>query len=387
MTSFLIKRFIKDYDQIHQNKVRTAYGKLAGVTGIAANLLLFASKLFAGVISGSLSIVADSFNNLSDAGSSIVTLIGFKLSSAPPDEEHPFGHGRLEYLSALLVAVLIMIAGYELASASVGKILNPTETTFTWVSIAILVLAIGVKLWMALFYRNLGKLINSEVLKASSADSRNDVVCTSVVLVSSVIGWVTGYQIDGVVGVVVAAFVMWSGFSIIRDAISPLLGQAPEPDMVEGIRHMVLKHDGIIGIHDLMIHNYGPGRLVISLHAEVPCQVDMIKSHDLVDCIEKEIMKKYQAVTCIHMDPVDTEDARISSLRELVEGVLNQIDVRLNLHDFRVVFGESHTNLIFDLVIPFDYKEPNTLSSEIQQRVKEINANLYTVVTIEHDFT
>lgn len=388
LTSFLIRRFVKDRDNVKDGKVRYAYGRLAGIAGLAANILLFALKLLAGVVSGSLAIMADAFNNLSDAGSSIVTLVGFKLSSAPPDKEHPFGHGRMEYLSAMAVAVLIMIAGFELATSAVDKIFHPTPTAFSLLPVLILAASIGVKLWMALFYRRVGRTIDSETLKAACADSRNDVICTGVVLISSVVGWVSGVAIDGYVGAAVALFVIWSGFSIIREAVSPLLGQAPDPEMVEQIKKTVLSHEGIVGIHDLMIHSYGPGRCVISLHAEVPCREDMMRSHDRIDCIEKDLMKAFNAIACIHMDPVDTEDERVESLRVLAETVTQDIDRRLSLHDFRVVFGETHTNLIFDLVVPFDYKgDTSALGEEIQRRVQLADPRLFVVATVEHSFT
>ena len=388
MTSFLIRRFVRDRDNVKDGKVRYAYGRLAGIAGLTANILLFALKLLAGVLSGSLAIMADAFNNLSDAGSSIVTLVGFKLSSAPPDKEHPFGHGRMEYLSAMAVAALIMIAGFELATSAVDKILHPTPTDISWLTVVILAASIAVKLWMALFYRKVGRTIDSETLKAACADSRNDVICTGVVLVSSVVGWITNVAIDGYVGAAVALFVIWSGFSIIREAVSPLLGQAPDAEMVEQIKKTVLSHEGIVGIHDLMIHSYGPGRCVISLHAEVPCREDMMRSHDRIDCVEKDLMREFNAIACIHMDPVDTEDERVETLRVLAETVAQDIDRRLSLHDFRVVFGETHTNLIFDLVVPFDFKgDQAALGEEIQRRVQLADSRLFVVATVEHSFT
>ena len=388
LTSFLIRRFVRDRDNVKDGRVRYAYGRLAGIAGLTANILLFALKLLAGVLSGSLAIMADAFNNLSDAGSSIVTLVGFKLSSAPPDKEHPFGHGRVEYLSAMAVAVLIMIAGFELATSAVDKILHPTPTDISWLTVVILAASIAVKLWMALFYRKVGRTIDSETLKAACADSRNDVICTGVVLVSSVVGGITDVAIDGYVGAAVALFVIWSGFSIIREAVSPLLGQAPDAEMVEQIKKTVLSHEGIVGIHDLMIHSYGPGRCVISLHAEVPCREDMMRSHDRIDCVEKDLMREFNAIACIHMDPVDTEDERVETLRVLAETVAQDIDRRLSLHDFRVVFGETHTNLIFDLVVPFDFKgDQAALGEEIQRRVQLADPRLFVVATVEHSFT
>ncbi len=387
LTDALIRRFVKNRADVENDRVRYAYGRLAGASGLAANMLLFAAKLAAGLLSGSLAIVADAFNNLSDAGSSIVTLVGFKLSSAPPDKEHPFGHGRMEYLSALAVAALIMVAGFELAKSAVDKILHPTPTEVTVLTIVILAVSILVKLWMALFYRKIGGIIHSETLKAACADSRNDVLCTGVVLITSLIGWGTGVAIDGYVGTAVALFVIWSGFSIVREAVSPLLGQAPDPELVRNIKDMVLSHEGIVGVHDVMVHNYGPGRCVVSLHAEVPCREDMMRSHDMIDCVEKELMAKFRVLACIHMDPVDTEDERVETLRLMVEAVLKDMDDRLDLHDFRVVFGETHTNLIFDLVVPYGYKEDQPLGQEIERRVQKLDPRLFVVATVEHSFT
>lgn len=387
MTRFLIRRFVKNPSDTGDSRVRLAYGRLAGAAGLTANIFLFLLKLAAGLLAGSLAVMADAFNNLSDAGSSVVTLVGFKLSAAPPDQEHPFGHGRMEYLSTLVVAALIIVAGFELVTASFDKILHPTLPDFGVIQVVILILAIGGKLWMALFYRRIGGIIDSETLKAAAADSRNDVICTGVVLISSVVGWISGLAIDGYVGVAVALFVMWSGVSIMKNTISPLLGQAPSPELVRSIRETVMAHDGVVGVHDLMVHNYGPGRCVISLHAEVPCREDLLRSHDRVDCIEKELMAKYHAIVCIHMDPVDTEDERVESLKILVKTILEDIDPRMDMHDFRVVFGETHTNLIFDLVLPFDTQENKGLCAEIQRRVQTVDQRLFVVATVEHSFT
>lgn len=387
MTNFLIRLFIKHPEDTRSSGARYAYGRLAGAAGLCANLLLFLAKLLAGLLSSSMAIVADAFNNLSDAGSSLVTLVGFKLSSAPPDKEHPFGHGRMEYLTAMAVAVMIMLAGVELAKSSIDKILHPTETAFSLLSVIILAAAIAVKLWMAVFYRGIGKRIDSEALRAAAADSRNDVICTGVVLVCSVVGLLTGWEIDGWVGAAVALFVLWSGFSVLKDTVSPLLGQAPDPEMVRGIRETVLAHDGVVGVHDLMVHNYGPGRCAVSLHAEVPSRADLIRSHDLIDCIEKEIMGKYNAAVCIHMDPVETDDPKVEELQKLVLSVLESVDPALSLHDFRVVFGETHTNLIFDLVVPFGFRMEGSLRDEVQRRIWEKDPQLFVVATVEHSYT
>lgn len=386
MTEFLIRRLVRDYEQTDDPTVRGRYGRLAGGAGLCANLLLFAGKLLAGWISGSIAVMADAFNNLSDAASSVVTLVGFKLSAAPPDEEHPFGHGRGEYLSALVLSMLILLAGFELGKSSVEKILHPAATAFSWVSFGILIAALVVKLWMALFYRQIGIRIRSDTLRAAATDSRNDILCTALVLVSMAVEALSGWQVDGYIGVLVALFVLWSGIGILKDSVSPLLGAAPDPEMVKGIRETVLSHEGIVGIHDLIIHNYGPGRVVVSLHAEVPAHEDILVSHDLIDRIEKELAEKYRAVVCIHMDPVDTDDERVQELRALTETVLQDIDRRLSLHDFRVVFGATHTNLIFDVEIPFHFENAASLAPEIERRVRLADDRLRVVATLEHSF-
>ncbi len=387
LTDLLICRFVRDADNIHDPRVRGAYGKLAGTAGIAANVLLFLGKLLAGALSGSVAVIADAFNNLSDAGSSVVTLVGFRLSAAPPDKEHPFGHGRVEYLSALTVAALIMLAGVELASSAVGKIITPDPASFSWLSASILAGSIAVKAWMACFNRAISKRIRSDALAASATDSRNDVICTGVVLLSSLFTLVTGINIDGWVGVAVALFVIWSGFSVVRETISPLLGEAPDPELVNGIRERVLAQEGIIGIHDLIVHNYGPGRCIVSLHAEVPSNGDILKSHEIVDAVERRLAEELNVVACIHMDPVDTGDERVSTLRVLTETILQDIDPSLTLHDFRVVFGEQRSNVIFDVVVPFAIKDVAALQPEIERRLQIVDPRLYAVVTIDREWS
>lgn len=386
MTEWLIRRFVRDAEHTGDPKVRYAYGRLASVSGLTANVLLFLAKLTAGLLSGSLAITADAFNNLSDAGSSVVTLVGFKLSSAPPDKQHPFGHGRMEYLSALGVAALIMIAGFELATSSFEKILHPEPTAVDAVTVVILAAAIGVKLWMAWFYRRIGGRIDSESLRAAAADSRNDVVCTAVVLLTSVLSLWLPVSIDGYVGMAVALFVMWSGFSVMRETVSPLLGQAPDEQFVMDIKRTVMAHEGVVGVHDLMVHNYGPGRLVMSLHAEVPSNEDILRSHDLIDRIERELGEKYHALVCIHMDPVDFDDPEVAHLRAEVVMQLAEMNESLSLHDFRVVRGETHTNLIFDLVVPFDCRDGKAVADELARRIHEKDERLYAVITVEHAY-
>lgn len=386
LTEWLTRRFVPRRDQTHLPAVRYAYGRLAGVTGLVANVMLFAVKLAAGLLSGSVAIVADAFNNLSDAGSAVVTLVGFKLSSAPADEKHPFGHGRLEYLSALTVAALIMVAGVELASSAVDKILNPAPAETSWLTIAFLVAAIGVKLWLALFNRRIGRTIHSQALEAAAADSRNDVICTAVVLISALLSLFTDWNIDGYVGAAAALFVIWAGFSMLRETISPLLGEAPDPELVASIREIVLAQPGVVGIHDLIVHNYGPGRCIVSLHAEVPAHEDLLQSHETVDEAERQLVEKLNIIACIHMDPVDVRDERVETLKVLSATVLEDIDARLSLHDFRVVFGENRINVIFDVVIPFDYQDKDGLQAEVQRRLQIADPRLCAVITTEHSF-
>ncbi len=387
LTKWLIRRFINDADSIHLPPVRYAYGRLAGVTGLICNLLLFAIKLLAGVLSGSVAIIADAFNNLSDAGSTVVTLVGFKLSSVPADRDHPFGHGRMEYLSAMGVAVLIILAGFELATSAVDKILHPAAALFSPLTVGILAVAIVVKLWMAIFNHRIGKKIQSDALLAAAIDSRNDVICTALVLINTLIGMFTELALDGYIGLAVALFVIWSGFSVIRETVSPLLGQAPDEQLVRNIEATVLAYDGVIGIHDMMVHDYGPGRVIASLHVEVPCDQNILHSHDIIDRIERDLMEKFNIITCIHMDPVDTDDPETLRLKEITVGELQQLDERLSLHDFRVVSGPSHTNLIFDVVVPFDYSNKNDLPAAIEARLQAIDSRLFSVVRVETQYT
>lgn len=386
LTKALIHRFVRDYENTAVPSVRTAYGKLAGVAGLAANVILFLFKLLAGALSGSVAIIADAFNNLSDAGSSVVTLVGFRLAGSPPDEEHPFGHGRMEYLSTLTVAALIMLAGIELAKSAFEKIMNPSPSAFSWVTAVILVASILVKLWMARFNRNIGDRIRSNTLIAAATDSRNDVVCTLVVLVSSVFTAVTDLPIDGYVGAAVSLFVVWSGFSVLKETLSPLLGEAPDPELVDRIRNIVLENEGIVGVHDLIVHNYGPGRCIVSLHAEVPAHGDILHSHELIDAVERRLVCELNITVCIHMDPVDTQDEQVRELRVLTETILEDIDPALSIHDFRLVRGEQRINVIFDVVVPFKYQKTD-LHAEIERRLQMVDPRLFVVLTVEHSYT
>ena len=387
LSDALCRRFIRDNANTDDPKVRLAYGRLAGIVGIACNLLLCGFKMLAGILAGSLAMIADAFNNLSDAGSSIVTLVGFKLAGAPADDDHPFGHGRMEYLSAMGVAVLIILAGFELAGSAVDKIFHPEEASFSLISTVILAVSIGVKLWMAVFNRRIGKQIRSDALCAAATDSRNDVICTGVVLVSSLLGLWIPVSIDGYVGMAVALFVIWSGFTVIKDTVSPLLGQAPDPELVKNIQETVLSYDGVVGIHDLIVHDYGPGRIIVSLHAEVPEDQPISKSHDVIDNIEMELQERFNILSCIHMDPVDTDNPETLRLKEVVIRLMNEVDESLTLHDFRVVAGDTHTNLLFDLVVPHGYKDRQQAAIRLRDAIHAYDDKLYAVIKVETSYT
>ena len=387
LSDALCRRFVRDSANVDDPKVRLAYGRLAGIVGIVCNLLLCGFKLLAGFLAGSLAMIADAFNNLSDAGSSIVTLIGFKLAGAPADDDHPFGHGRMEYLSAMGVAVLIIIAGFELATSAIEKILHPTPAEFRLITVIILAVSIGVKRWMALFNNRIGKKIRSDALCAAGVDSRNDVICTSLVLVSGLVALWTPVSVDGYVGMAVALFVIWSGFTVIKDTVSPLLGQAPDPELVQNIRHTVLSYDGVVGIHDLIVHDYGPGRIIVSLHAEVPEDQPISKSHDVIDNIEMELLEKFNILSCIHMDPVDTDNPETLRLKAETIRLMNGVDESLTLHDFRVVAGESHTNLLFDLVVPHGHPDPHGTAARLREAIHAYDEKLFAVIKVEYSYT
>ena len=357
MTEFLVKKFIKNYDQTEQPEIRTAYGLLAGVVGICCNLLLFAVKTAIGFITGSISVMADAFNNLSDAASSIVGFVGVKMAQKPADGNHPFGHGRIEYIAAFIVAFIVIEVGVSLLKTSVGKLLHPQELTFGMVPVIILVLSVAVKLWMALFNGKLGKRVHSKVMTATAADSLGDVAATSATILSMIVFRIWHVNIDGLVGVVVSVLVMIAGFNIAKDTLKPLIGEPIDPEMYQRIMDFVNNYEGIMGSHDLIVHNYGPGRSMASIHAEVPSDVDIEVSHEIVDRIEREAAKELGIFLVIHMDPVEVKDIRVRRLRQMTEEILMNLDERLTMHDFRIAESEHCVNLIFDLVVPRDYTE------------------------------
>lgn len=387
MISLLAKWLIPNRDKVENSEVRRAWGSLCGFMGIALNLLLFAGKLAAGALSGSIAVTADAFNNLSDAGSSVVTLLGFRLAGKKPDADHPFGHGRMEYVSGLAVAGLILLMGAELAKSSVEKILRPESVSFSWLAAAILLVSIGVKVYMYLYNKAVGKKIRSAAMAATASDSLSDTAATAAVLLAMLVGHWSGVQLDGWTGLLVALFILWSAVQAARDTISPLLGQSPDPLLVKEIEELVMAHDAVVGVHDLVVHDYGPGRRIISLHAEVPADGQVLALHDVIDNIEAELSRKLHCEAVIHMDPVVVGDPQVDALHEKVAALVRTIDPRITIHDFRIVPGTTHTNLIFDAVIPFDERLTRPqVAAQICQLVQGLDGRYRAVVKIENSY-
>ena len=386
MVNFLIRLFIPDSQKINDPVVRGRYGILAGGMGILLNLCLFCSKFFAGFFTGSIAITADAFNNLSDAGSSVVTLAGFKMASMPADREHPFGHGRLEYLSGLAISAAILLVGLELGKSSVEKIIHPEAVRMGILPMVILICSILVKLWMAYFNRSLGKRISSSAMMATAADSLTDAAATSAVLVGMAVGHLSGRLIDGCIGLLVAAFILYSGFTTARDSLSPLLGQAPDKEFVASIQQAAMAHPEILGIHDLIVHDYGPGRRIISFHAEVPSNRDILETHDVIDHLEMELRERFQCDVTVHMDPIVIDNAVINALRSQVTKVVKGIDPHLTIHDFRMVDGPTHANLIFDVMAPYQFRMSDSeLIETVQQKIKALDPRYFAVVQIDKE--
>ena len=387
MTELLVRCFIRDSDQVEDAKVRQAYGRLSGLVGIVCNVILFTCKLLAGLMTGAVSIMADAFNNLSDAASSIVTLIGFYMAGKPADPDHPFGHGRIEYLSGLFVAAAILMTGFELLKTSVEKILHPEALSFSAISIVILIASILMKMWMARFNFNLGHKIKSQAMQATATDSLSDCIATSAVLVGVIVTMITGKNIDGFIGVLVALFVCVAGFNAAKETIQPLLGQAPDPDLVDNIKKRVMQEDMILGIHDLVIHDYGPGRRMITLHAEISYKEDIMEAHDMIDNVERDLMQEFQCTATIHMDPVVTDDEELNLMREKVEALVRTLDASWKIHDFRMVRGNTHSNLIFDLVVPTDaLKDKFEIEAKVRDLIHIMNPNYNAVITVEQSY-
>lgn len=385
MITILSKFFIKE--DMPMDVKRSAYGKLCGLVGIFLNIVLFAIKFFAGIISNSIAITADAFNNLSDAGSSVVTLVGFKLSEQKPDAKHPYGHGRIEYISGLIVSAVILLMAFEMLKDSVSKIIHPEETSFNIVVILILVVSILGKCYMAFYNFRVGKKIDSATLRATGTDSLSDTISTIVVLASTIVGHFTNLHIDGICGVIVGLFILWAGISTARETLSLLMGEPPEKEYVDSIEELVMNFDeSIIGVHDLMVHDYGPGRKVISLHAEVPAEGNILEIHDVIDNLEKKLAEEFSCLATIHMDPIVTNDPTVDALKEEIRTLLLNIDPVISMHDFRIVTGPTHTNVIFDIVIPFKFSIPEKeLLQLIDDKVKEQHGReYYTVIQVDH---
>lgn len=389
MVTLLAKIFIKDAEDTSSPKVRQAYGVLTGVVGILLNVLLFAGKFIAGTLSKSISITADAFNNLSDAGSSFVTLIGFKLAGAKPDPEHPFGHGRIEYVSGLVVSGAILLMAFELIKDSIDKIIHPQTVDFSALAAGILVVSILVKIYMYLYNSSISKKIDSAAMKATATDSLSDTMATTVVLIASIVGHYTGLKIDGYCGVLVGLFIFYAGFSAAKETLDPLLGQPPEEEFVEQIEEIVMSYELVQGIHDLVVHDYGPGRVMISLHAEVPAEEDILEIHDMIDVIEYDLADKLNCEAVIHMDPLVTKDERVNELKRIIHEVVDSLEGDVSMHDFRTVIGPTHTNMMFDVVLPFGYSMTDEMvKEEIQKRTWDRLGESYnTVIQIDRPYT
>ncbi len=385
MTKLLLRLFVKNGGDYSDPAVRSRVGVLSGITGIGSNLLLFAGKLAVGMLSGSVSITADAMNNLSDATSAIVTLLGFKLAEKPADEDHPYGHARFEYLSGLAVAALIVVIGFELAKTSVQKIFAPAPVAFSWITAAVLVLSIGGKLWLALFNSKLGKLINSAALQATAADSRNDVLATSAVLLAAVIAHFTSWQLDGYIGLGVALFILYSGADLARQTISPLLGEAASPQLRALIVDYVSSHPKVLGYHDLMVHDYGPGQRFATLHVEMDNREDPLLCHEIIDDLERECLQSHNIHLVIHYDPVVIDDPESNRMQERVRKTLTEIEEGLQMHDFRMVSGDGHTNLIFDVVLPARlWQERSAIQKRLEEQLsRQEGKRIYTVITFD----
>lgn len=389
MTSFLIRLFIRRREDVQDACVRLSYGNLAGITGIVCNVLLCAIKFFTGLFTGSISITADAVNNLSDASSGVITLLGFKLAGKPADPEHPYGHARMEYLAGLVVSFVILLIGVQLAGESVQKILHPAAATFGIVPAVMLVFSILVKLWMAGFYRNIGKKIDSTTLLAASADSRNDVISTGAVLLALLISAWTDLDLDGWMGMAVALFILYSGIGLIKDTLDPLLGRAPSEDLTQRVEEKILSYEGILGTHDLMVHDYGPGQCFASVHVEMSAEMNVMRSHDIIDTIERDFHEQDHIHLVIHYDPIETGSEAVGTMRQWVTESVHAVSPLLSIHDFRMVKGELHTNLIFDVAAPSSYESTDAeIKQQIQRSVQE-NANgetYYCVITVDRSY-
>lgn len=388
MVSLLARLFIKDKDNTSSPAVRQAYGVLCGSIGIALNILLFFGKFLAGFFSNSIAVTADAFNNLSDAGSSLITLVGFRMAGQKPDPHHPFGHGRIEYLSGLFVSIAVLIMAFELVRSSIGKIIHPQPVEFSLLTAVILVVSIGVKLYMAYYNHSIAGKIDSAAMKATATDSLSDTLATSVVLIASVIGYFTGLEIDGYCGVLVGLFIFYAGFCAARDTISPLLGQPPQPEFVKNVERIVTGYEHVLGIHDMIVHDYGPGRVMLSLHAEVPAEGNLLVLHDMIDNIEHHLRDELHCEAVIHMDPVITNDKQTDRMKQAVDELLKEKYPDVCFHDFRIVEGPTHTNIIFDIVVPFDYNSGDEEIVEyLTDQIHAIDEKYHAVIQVDKAYT
>jgi len=387
MTGLIIHLFIRDHKNTADPEVRRSYGRVSSWTGIVCNIVLFCAKLVIGILARSIAIMADAVNNISDAGSSVITLIGFKMSAKPADKEHPYGHARIEYISGFIVSLVVFLLGLQLIRSSVDKIINPVPIQFSWAATAVLALSIAAKLWLGLFYRKMGRRINSTALEAASADSVNDMASTGAVLAATVFAGLTGIQVDGYMGIAVALFIIISGIGLIRKTLDPLLGEAPDEALVKKIEDKLKSYEGVTGFHDLVIHNYGPDRCFATVHAEVPADSNIVEIHHIIDDIEKDFSTEMDIQMVIHVDPVVTGDERLDRVKGDVKGILKDIDPGLSMHDFRAVFGKSHTKLIFDVTVPPSCKVDNDeLIRRIRRAIRRCNPQYNSVITIDRNY-
>lgn len=388
MSTFLAKLFVKDYKNTSDPKVRERYGKFAGIVGIISNVILCTMKIVVGLLSSSIAIVADGVNNLADASSSIITLVGFKLAAMPEDKNHPYGHARIEYLTGLFISVLIIVLGLQLLRSSFDKVLHPDPLSFSYTTVIILVIAIIIKIWQAAFNIGIGKKIKSVALMATGADSRNDVIATSAVLISVIVGKIFQIQLDGYMGCLVALFIIWSGVQLIRETSSPLLGEAPDEDLVRTIEETVLANEGVLGIHDLVVHNYGPGKIFASIHIEVDAKGNLMESHDMIDNIERTVKNNLKIEFTAHMDPVELDNPLVNRLYEVIVKTIHPITGINSIHDLRIVPGKTHTNIIFDAVLTPECKmTEEEIRMMIENRIQEINPAYFVVVTFDMSYT
>ena len=388
-TDFLIKIFVKDHKNTANREVRQRYAYLSGFTGIISNIVLFLMKISIGLYLNSIAVMADAFNNLSDVGSSVVTIFGFMMSEKPADKEHPFGHGRYEYIAAMVVSLMVILVGFEFVENSIKKIINPDVLKFDIFTFILLLSSIAVKIWLAFFNRKIGKIIGSKVMKATAFDSLSDVIATSVVTLSLAASKWIAFSIDGYVGLAVSVFILYNGYNLIKDTLNPLLGEAPDEGLVKAIMDKTLSYEGVIGIHDLIVHNYGPGRIVASIHAEMPYTMDIMEAHDVIDRAEKEISEELGIHMVIHMDPINTDDKVVQKAKANVMKVLEDFPHELTIHDFRVAGNEKHMNVIFDMVVPYGFKEKDEkeLVEEVKKAIKKRHPNYDAVITIDRQYS